>query len=282
MQGNVGYRAGVKPGDVMAGNGIGIITESKADGFTAGDLVWGDLGWRHFTVMSPERLQHIAPYSPLSRRLSLLGIPGKTAYHGLFTIGRIMPGETVVISAAGGSVGTLAGQIAKLHGCRVIGIAGGADKCTWLVSNSGYDIAIDHRAPDFAKALRAACPNGIDVYFDNVGGSVLEAALRLMRRKGRIICCGAASQYDVASPAGPRGVPGILAANSLRMEGFLVRDYAQQDAVVEAQLTAWVDAGTLHAMEEIHDGLECAPGALVGLLAGRNRGKVMVRVSPDP
>ena len=282
MQGNVGYRAGVRPGDVMAGNGIGVITESKSADFGTGDLVWGDLGWRRFATISPAKLRHIKASAPLSRHLSLLGVPGKTAYHGLFTVGRVMPGEVVVVSAAGGSIGTLVGQMAKRHGCRVIGIAGGPDKCAWLISDCGYDAAVDHHTPDFAVALRAACPGGIDVYFDNVGGNVLETSLRLMRRRGRIVCCGAVSQYDAGSPTGPRGVPGILAANSLRMEGFLVRDFADQDIAVEAQLTEWMNAGTLRAIEDIHDGLLSAPDALVGLFAGTNRGKVMVRVSADP
>lgn len=282
MQGDVGYRAGVKPGEVMAGNGVGVVVESRTERYVAGDLVWTDLGWRRFTTAAPERLRPIAPVTPLSRRLSLYGIPGNTAYHGLFSVGRVAPGETVLISAAGGSVGLLAGQIARHHGCRVVAVAGGADKCAWLRSEYGYDAAVDHRAPDFFTALRAACADGVHVYFDNVGGVVLEAALRNMRPNGRIVCCGAASQYDLGAPAGPRGVPGLLVTKRLRMEGFLVGDYADQEPAVEAQLAAWVDAGALRALEEIHDGLESAPAALVGLLAGRNRGKVMVRLSPDP
>lgn len=282
MQGKVGYRSGVNPGDVMAGNGLGLVLESHSPAFSPTQLVWGDLGWREISDRAPETLRPVAPASPLSHRLSLLGVTGKTAWHGLFSIGKIEAGETVVISAAGGAVGSLAGQLAHWRGCRVVGVTSGAEKSAWAVANCGYDLVVDHRAPDFAKALRTACPQGIDVYFDNVGGSVLESVLRQMRRHGRIICCGAASQYDLAKPEGPRGVPGILAANSLRMEGFLVGDFAEQDAETEARLKDLASCGAIRVLEDIHQGLESAPTALIDLLNGRSRGKVIVQVSADP
>ena len=216
---------------------------------------------------------------PLSWHLGVLGVSGLTAYFGLLEIGRPKAGETVVVSAAAGSVGSLVGQIAKLKGCRVIGIAGGADKCDWVKRELGFDDAVDYKAGSLYKSLKAAAPKGIDVYFDNVGGDVFEACLALMNLRGRIACCGAVSGYDGAPPAtGPRGVPGLLVVKRLRVEGFIVMDFFEQRHVAMAELKTWVESGKLKVQEDVINGLENTPAALIGLLAGENRGKRMVKV----
>ena len=185
----------------------------------------------------------------------------------------------VLVSAAAGAVGTMVGQIAKLAGCRVVGTAGGQDKCDWLVRELGFDAAVDYKDGAVFKALRGAAPKGIDVYFDNVGGDILEACLPQMNNYGRIACCGAISRYDgVPSAHGPRGVPGLIVVKRLIMQGFIVMDYAEHNAQALADLQSWVKSGKLKVQEDIINGLENTPAALIGLLAGLNRGKRMVRV----
>ena len=185
----------------------------------------------------------------------------------------------MLVSAAAGAVGTMAGQIAKLAGCRVVGTAGGQDKCDWLVRELGFDAAVDYKAGGVYRALAAVCPNGVDVYFDNTGGPVLEAALSLMNLRGRIVCCGNVSQYDVEKPApGPMAVPGLVVMKRLRMEGFIVMDFYDRRAEAEQRLARWVAERKIKAIVDIVDGLENAPKALIGLFEGSNRGKRAVRV----
>jgi NADPH-dependent curcumin reductase CurA len=211
--------------------------------------------------------------------LSVYGIAGLTAYFGLLNVGRPKEGETVVVSAAAGSVGSIVGQIAKLKGCHVVGIAGGADKCQWLTSELGFDAAVDYKAGPVFKQLKAAAPKGIDVYFDNVGGDILEACIAQMNLFGRIACCGAISQYDGAPSAhGPRGVPGTIVVKRLTMQGFIVMDFDEQRSQALADLQSWVGSGKLKVQEDIINGLENTPQALIGLLAGENRGKRMVKL----
>jgi NADPH-dependent curcumin reductase CurA len=211
--------------------------------------------------------------------LSVYGVAGLTAYFGLLHVGRPNAGETVVVSAAAGSVGSIVGQIAKLKGCHVVGIAGGTDKCNWLKSELGFDAAVDYKAEPVFKALKAAAPKGIDVYFDNVGGDILEACLFQMNNRGRIACCGAISQYDGApSATGPRGVPGLIVVKRLIMQGFIVTDFNDQREKALTDLQSWVAAGKLKVQEDVINGLENTPAALIGLLAGENRGKRMVKV----
>jgi NADPH-dependent curcumin reductase CurA len=273
------YRDELKAGVVMAGSGLGEVIESRDPGFAAGDLVYAGLGWQTHAVVSAAQARRLAPIEPLSHWLSVYGTSGLTAYLGLKNVGRVQPGETLVVSAAAGSVGSLVGQIAKLQGARVVGIAGGRAKCDWLVDALGFDAAIDHRAGPLAPQLKLAAPKGVDVYFDNVGGDVLGACLFAMNTHGRIVCCGAVSQYDGPTPPhGPRGVPGLIVLKRLLVQGFFLPDhYGERDAA-HAQLQAWVESGALEVPEDIVDGLENAPAALVGLLAGENRGKRMVRV----
>ncbi len=278
MQGAT-YRSALKAGDVMAGGALAEVVESRSPAFMAGDLVVADTGWQTYATLPARRLARLPRLDPLTHLLSVYGVAGLTAYFGLLECGRPKPGETVVVSAAAGSVGSIVGQIARLKGCRVVGIAGGAGKADLLTSELGFDAAVDYKVGDTRRALRAACPDGIDVYFDNVGGEIFEACLFNMANHGRIACCGAVSQYDgVAPKAGPRGVPGLIVTKRLRLRGFIVSDFDDQRAAALEQLTSWVESGQLKVREDVIDGLENLPAALVGLLAGENIGKRMVKV----
>ena len=279
MQGAT-YRSAVDAGSVMAGGAIAEVIESKAQGLAKGDLVFADTGWQEYAALPTKQLIKVPHVEPMTHLLSVYGIAGLTAYFGLLRVGEPKAGETVVVSAAAGSVGSLVGQIAKIKGCRVIGVAGGAEKCAWLKSQLGFDEAVDYKAGNLYAALKAAAPDGIDVYFDNTGGEILEACLPLMNLHGRIACCGAVSAYDGAPPAaGPRGLPGLLVVKRLRMQGFIVMDYYAERGDALADLRQWVADGKLKVQEDVVDGLENTPAALIGLLAGENRGKRMVRVA---
>ncbi len=254
--------------------------QSKAPGFAKGDLVFADTGWQEYAALPAKQLIKVPNVEPMTNLLSVYGIAGLTAYFGLLRVGEPKAGETVAVSAAAGSVGSLVGQIAKIKGCRVIGVAGGAEKCAWLKSELGFDEAIDYKAGNLYAGLKAAAPKGIDVYFDNTGGEILEACLPLMNMGGRISCCGAVSAYDGAPPAaGPRGIPGLIVVKRLRMQGFIVMDFYDERAAAMADLQKWVAEGRLKVQEDVIDGLENTPAALIGLLAGENRGKRMVKVA---
>jgi NADPH-dependent curcumin reductase CurA len=279
MQGAT-YREAVTAGSVMAGGAIAEVVESKAPGFAAGDLVFADTGWQDYAVLPAKRLVKVPRIEPMTHLVSVYGVAGLTAYFGLLRIGEPKAGDTVVVSAAAGSVGSLVGQIAKVKGCRVVGIAGGQAKCDWLVKDLGFDAAVDYKAGSLPKALKEAVPKGIDVYFDNVGGDILEACLFQMNNGGRVACCGAISVYDGAAPqAGPRGVPGLIVVKRLTLKGFIVTDFAAERDKAIADLASWVAAGKLKVQEDVIDGLENTPRALIGLLAGDNRGKRMVKVA---
>jgi NADPH-dependent curcumin reductase CurA len=212
-----------------------------------------------------------------------LGITGLTAYFGLLEVGCPRAGETVVVSAAAGATGSVAGQIARIQGCRTVGLAGSDEKCAWLTDELGFDAAINYKTEQVRASLKEHCPRGIDVYFDNTGGEILEAALFRMNPHGRVVCCGAVSQYDTATPApGPRGVPGLIVTKRLRVEGFLVTDFFRKRAEATEQLARWLAEGQLVVREEILEGLEAAPRGLIGLLHGENIGKRMVRVAAEP
>ncbi|HXI05370.1 MAG: NADP-dependent oxidoreductase [Bradyrhizobium sp.] len=273
------YRSAVEANSVMSGGSISEVVSSKVQGVAPGDLVFADTGWQDYAALPAKALQKMPKIEPMSHLLSVFGVAGLTAYYGLLQVGKPKQGETVVVSAAAGSVGSIVGQIAKIKGCRVIGIAGGKDKCQWLTSELGFDAAVDYKDGATFKALRAAAPNGIDVYFDNVGGDILEVCIAQMNNRGRISCCGAVSQYDgVPSAHGPRGVPGLIVVKRLIMQGFIYMDFADQNEQALADLQGRVKAGKLKVQEDIINGLENTPAALIGLLAGENRGKRMVRV----
>ncbi len=272
------YRSAVKQGDVMAGGALAEVIESRDPGFKPGDLVFADTGWQDYAALPAKHLQKLGKAEPMTYLMSVYGIAGLTAYFGLLECGQPKAGETVVVSAAAGSVGSLVGQIAKIKGCTTIGIAGGASKCDFLTSKLGFDKAVDYKSPEFSKALRAAAPKGIDVYFDNVGGDILEACLFNMNNHGRVSCCGAVSQYDAPAAHGPRGVPGLIVTKRLTLRGFVVMDFYDQMEKALSDLQSWVASGQLKVHEDIIDGFENLPNALIGLLAGDNIGKRMVKV----
>ena len=276
------YRDAVKPGDAMPTYAICEVIESASTRLGPGDLVAAEAVWADHVVRPAHKVQKLPKVAHLTHLLSVYGIAGKTAFHGLLQIGKPLAGDTIVVSAAAGSVGGYVGQIGKALGCRVVGIAGGAEKCSYVTGELGFDACVDYRAGGVFKALRAACPDGVDVYFDNVGGEILESTLNLMNERGRVVCCGAISQYDTTAPTGPRNLPGVVVVKRLRMEGFIVMDFARDDAKAVRALQAWVAAGQIKVTEDVVDGLENAPAALIGLLAGDNTGKRMVRVGPDP
>jgi NADPH-dependent curcumin reductase CurA len=279
MQGAT-YRSAVTAGSVMAGGSVAEVVESRAPQFKPGDLVFGDTGWQEYASVPAKALTKLPKLEPMTNLISVYGIAGLTAYFGLLEIGKPKAGETVVVSAAAGAVGSIVGQIAKINGCRVVGIAGGAEKCAWLTKELGFDAAVDYKSGALFKNLKAAAPSGIDVYFDNVGGDVFEACLAQMNVRGRIACCGAVSQYDMAPPAsGPRGVPGLIVVKRLTVQGFIVTDFFDQRERALADLQSWVQSGKVKVQEDVIEGLENTPKALIGLLAGENRGKRMVRVA---
>ena len=281
MQGAT-YRDAVHAGDPMPTYAICEVVDSKSPRLTAGDIVAAESVWADHVARPAHKLQKLPKVEPLSHLLSVYGIAGKTAFHGLMQIGQPLAGETIVVSAAAGSVGGYVGQIGKALGCRVVGIAGGPEKCGFVTDQLGFDACVDYRAGGVFKALRTACPDGVDVYFDNVGGEILETTLGLMNERGRVVCCGAISQYDTTNPTGPRNLPGVVVVKRLKMEGFIVMDFALDDAKATRALQAWVAQGKIKVTEDIVEGLENAPQALIGLLNGDNTGKRMVRVGADP
>ncbi|PVG82090.1 NADP-dependent oxidoreductase [Nocardioides gansuensis] len=276
------YRSAIQVGDTMPAFAIGQVAESRSEDFAVGDIVTGHLGWQESAVVESGELNPLRPTRKLSYYLSVLGITGLTAYFGLLEVGRAKAGDTVVVSGAAGATGALVGQIAKLHGCRVVGICGSAEKQKWLTSELGFDAAVSYRDDDFRKALKAACPDGIDVFFDNVGGTTLDTALSVMAHRGRIVCCGVVSQYDTTNPSrGARGVPGVLVVKSLTMQGFLYTDFADRNDEALQALEGWLDDGSLAVTEDILEGLEKTPEGLIGVLNGTNVGKRMIHVA-DP
>ena len=282
------YAAPVQIGEVMTGGAVSKVVTSRHPNFQEGDWVLGSTGWQDYSVMPGDKVQklddHIADHPSLA--LGVLGMPGFTAYMGLLDIGNPQPGETVVVAAATGPVGSMVGQIAKLKGCRAIGIAGGEEKCRYAVEQFGFDACIDHRADDLEAQLAAACPDGIDVYYENVGGKVFDAVMPLLNSKARIPVCGVVAQYNATGlPDGPDRLPqlaGLILRKRLRMQGFIIfDDYGHRYPEFAAQMGEWFKAGKINFREDVTDGLENAPQALIGLLEGKNFGKVVVRVGDD-
>jgi Putative NADP-dependent oxidoreductases len=278
------YLPAVPLGEVMRGVAIGVVEASRHEGFPVGTFVQGLLGWQLYYVGNGQGLTRIAkvPGHSLLLYHGVLGAIGLTAYFGLLDIGRPKEGETLVVSAAAGAVGSLVGQIGKIKGCHVVGIAGGPEKCRWIVEDLGFDAAIDYKHEDVAAALARCCPKGIDVYFDNVGGVILDAALARMNNFGRIVACGAISQYTSEKP--PTGPSNFLLVISkrLRIEGFIVLDYMPRAQEAIPQLLEWVNQGRLKYRLDVVDGLENAPQAVQKLFDGSNVGKLVVRVSEEP
>ena len=278
-------RSYAKPADlgqVMVGGTVSEILESNHPGFARGDFVVGYDGWQAYAVSTSAGMRKLDPrQAPISTALGVLGMPGMTAYVGLLDIGQPRAGETVVVSAAAGAVGSAVGQIAKIKGCRVVGIAGARAKCEHVERDLGFDACVSYRTDDLFGALREACPQGIDVYFENVGGAVLDAVLRLINQGARIPLCGLISQYNATETTpGPNIRP--LLFNRALIKGFIVSDHMDRAADFLRDCTQWVRDGRLKYREDIVKGLENAPAAFIGLFEGRNLGKLLVQVGDDP
>ena len=265
-------------GEVMRAGAIGRVVESKHPKFAVGSHVLGTFGMQEYAISNGQGLVPVDPkLAPLPVMLSTLGMPGLTAYFGLLDIGKPVAGNTVVVSGAAGAVGSVVGQIAKIHGCRAVGIAGGAEKCRYL-GELGFDAAIDYKAGDVKAALREHCPSGIDVFFDNVGGDILDAALTRLAPRARIVICGAISQYNNTTPVkGPSNYLSLL-VNRASMTGMVVFDYAARYGAAIAEMAQWMAAGKLRSREDIVPGLEQFPQALLKLFTGENHGKLLLEL----
>jgi NADPH-dependent curcumin reductase CurA len=282
ISGAKSYAASVEPGQVIVGGTVGEVLESKHPGLSRGDIVMGYDGWQSHGVAGGAAVRKLDPkQAPISTALGVLGMPGMTAYVGLLDIGQPKPGETVVVSAASGAVGSAVGQIAKIKGARAVGVAGSPDKCDYVVRELGFDACVNYRKGDLLAALRDACPRGVDVYFENVGGDVLQAVMQLLNMNARIPLCGLISEYNATEPVpGPNLRP--LLFNRALVKGFIVSDHMARLPDFLKDCGAWVREGRLKYREDIVVGLEHAPEAFIGLLQGKNFGKLLVRVGEDP
>jgi hypothetical protein len=272
-------------GQPLDGGSVGQVVESKHDGFRAGDYVcsFASGGWREYYVTDGTMIQKIDPtLAPLQSHLGVMGMPGMTAYTSLLRIGAPKPGETVFVSAAAGAVGSVVCQIAKIKGCRVVGSAGSDDKVRWLTNRAGVDAAVNYRtAGNLLSAVQRACPQGIDIYYENVGGEHLEVALELMNKHGRMVMCGMISMYNaVEPPPGPRNLISVI-GKSLTMRGFIVSDFLDMVPEFFADMGRWVSEGKIKWQETVLEGIDKAPEAFLGLFTGENLGKMLVRVGPD-
>ncbi|HEY6403335.1 MAG TPA: NADP-dependent oxidoreductase [Blastocatellia bacterium] len=278
------YAAPVEIDAVMEGGTVAEVIESRRPDFAVGDIVLSHSGWQTHAISNGEGLRKLDPaVAPITTALGALGMPGFTAWAGLLNIGKPQSGETVVVAAASGPVGSAVGQIAMIKGARAVGIAGGAPKCAFVRDQLGFDQVVDHRAPDFAEQLAAACPNGIDVYFENVGGKVWDAVFPLLNPFARIPVCGLIAQYNIDGPfEGPDRLPVVMMdvlTKSLMIRGFIQREFADQRRTFYREMTEWIKSGRVKYCEDVVMGLERAPWALIGLLEGRNFGKLLVKVS---
>ena len=280
------YAKPVEIDGVMEGGTVARVVRSRHAGFAEGDVVLSHSGWQSFALSDGVGLRKLEPAAaPVTTALGVLGMPGFTAYAGLLTIGQPKPGETVVVAAASGAVGSAVGQIARIKGARAVGIAGGADKCAFVRQELGFDAVVDHRADDFAAQLKAACPDGIDIYFENVGGPVWDAAFPLLNDFARVPVCGLIAQYNVIAESGIDRLPTLMQQvlhRSLTIRGFIQREFVDQRPAFYRDMADWIATGRVRYREDIVDGIENAPRAFLGLLEGKNFGKLIVRVAESP
>jgi NADPH-dependent curcumin reductase len=278
------YMPAVPIGEVMRSFAVGRVEDSRHPDFARGDLVQGLFGWQDYArvnAIGPERPNKLPPGVPVPLAMSALGITGLTAYFGLLEVGRPVAGETVVVSGAAGATGSVVGQIARIKGCRAIGIAGGREKCAWLTKEAGFDAAIDYKSEDVPARLKELCPKGVDVYFDNVGGEILDAALARLAYRGRVVLCGAISGYNASElPPGPKHYLNLLLQRG-RMEGFIVTDFFKRLGEAVTNLSTWVMSGQIKDQVDVQEGLENAPKTLRRLFSGENRGKQLLKIT-DP
>jgi NADPH-dependent curcumin reductase CurA len=276
---NPGYVQRIDPGDMMRGSGIARVVESRVEGLSAGDLVHARTGWQSHPTLPAEAVEKLPAGAVPTDWLGVLGMTGLTAYFGMREVGAVRPGETVLVSGAAGGVGQIAGQVARIEAARVVGLAGGAAKCAFLRAELGYHAAIDYKAePDLAAAIARECPGGIDVFYDNVGGATLDAALANLRLRARVVICGRISQTAAEVPDGVRNV-GLLIGKRARIEGFIVSDFAARFGEGRAWLAARMAEGALRHRVHAIEGLEAAPEGLGMLFRGGNTGKLVVRVT---
>jgi NADPH-dependent curcumin reductase len=282
MRDAASYAAPVGIGEVMSGGTVGEVVKSNHPDYKVGDVVEDRLGWQEYAVGPGPAPRKIDPsLAPISTANGVLGMPGMTAYFGLFEVGQPKPGETVVVSAASGAVGQVVGQLARIAGCRAVGIAGGAKKCAFVKDTLGFDACIDYKAEkDLAAAVKTACPNGVDIYFDNVGGPVSDAVLANLNFYARVALCGSISQYNTAEP-GPR-LMGTFVGKRVTARGFIVWDFNAKYGPALRQMGEWVRSGRVKFREDIVEGIDKAPRAFIGLLRGENFGKMQVKLGPDP
>ena len=281
------YAKPVEIGAVMEGGIVGQIIESRNERFTEGEFVNGSLGWQEYAVTDGQGVRKVDPaLGPISTAVGVLGMPGMTAYTGMKNIGKPKEGETLVVAAASGAVGSLVGQIAKIHGCKAVGIAGSDDKCRYVVEELGFDACLRHRDADLAAKLEQACPDGVDIYWENVGGPVFKAVMPLLNDFGRIPVCGIISHYNDTSLAQDSDhlplLEGLILRRRLTMRGFIVFDFHDDRKEFLSVTSGWLEEGRIKYREDFVDGLENAPEAFFGLLKGENFGKLLIRVSPDP
>ena len=265
-------------GEVFRAIGVGRVVESRSERVREGDHVTGLFGVQEYATLPADGLTKVDPSLPLSVYLNVLGMPGMTAYFGLLDVGKPVEGQTVVVSGAAGAVGATVGQIAKIKGCRAVGIAGGPEKCRMLTEDYGFDAAIDYKADDLRAALKEHCPDRIDVYFDNVGGDVLDACLARLARGARVPLCGAVSQYNSPKMTGPSNYMSLL-VNRASMTGFVVFDYASRYKEAAAEMAGWMREGRLASREDVVPGIETFPDTLLKLFRGENRGKLVLEVA---
>ncbi|RUX78634.1 NADP-dependent oxidoreductase [Mesorhizobium sp. M7A.F.Ca.US.006.04.2.1] len=283
MNATKSYARPVDVDGVMEGGTVARVVISRHPEFTEGDIVLSHSGWQSFALSDGVGLRKLDPAAaPITTALGVLGMPGFTAYAGLLTIGQPKPGETVVVAAASGAVGSAVGQIARIKGARAVGIAGGADKCAFVRDELGFDAVVDHRADDFAEQLKAACPGGIDIYFENVGGPVWDAVFPLLNEFARVPVCGLIAQYNVIADAGVDRLPVLMQQvlyRSLTIRGFIQREFVDQRPAFYREMAEWISSGRVRYREDIVDGIENAPQAFLGLLDGKNFGKLIVRIA---
>jgi NADPH-dependent curcumin reductase CurA len=280
------YAKPVELGEVMEGRTVSRVVRSNVPSFKPGDIVFAPTGWQEYALSSGDGVRKIDPaVRPLSYALGVLGMPGLTAYTGLLNIGQPKAGETLVVAAASGAVGSVVGQIARLKDCRVIGIAGGPQKCQYVRQELGFDDCLDHRASDLLPRLAAACPRGIDIYFENVGGRVWDAVLPLLNDFARVPVCGLIAHYNATElPPGPNQLPQVMhqiLVKRLTFRGFIVFDFFSQMPEFLSQMSAWLKEGKIKYREDITDGLEHAATEFIGLLKGKNFGKKLIRIRND-
>jgi len=280
MRSGPSYATVLEPGDVMTGEVVARVEKSESPLYKAGDIIRSSIGWQEYAIVSAHTVKRIDPdLGPISTAVGILGMPGMTAYFGLLAVLKPRAGDTLVVSAASGAVGAVVGQIGKINGCKVIGVAGTDEKCSYVVNELGFDSAINYKTENVSQKLVQIAPNGVDCYFDNVGGPVSDAVFENLALKSRVAICGQISQYNAAEPPqGPRNMAALIRTRTT-VEGFLVYDFELQHEVARGRIAEWIKQGRLKYMEDVVDGFENAPEAFIGLLNGKNFGKLLIKVA---